>query len=83
VRHFLDETLVSLLEVLASAEATPWLEARGFRPAVGGWWTRPVTREEKLALLAELPQALAGMLQDTHVREAEAIALPESPDGER
>lgn len=79
-RHFLDEALVSLLEVLATSEAAPWLEAKGFRRALGGWWTRPVTREEKLALLAELPEALGGMLQDTHVREAEALALPESSD---
>ena len=81
VRHFLDEALVSLLEVLATREAAPWLGARGFRPAAGGWWTRPVTREEKLALLAEMPKALGGMLQDTNVREAEALTLPESPDG--
>jgi hypothetical protein len=40
-----------------------------------------VTREEKLALLAEMPKALGGMLQDTNVREAEALTLPESPDG--
>jgi ABC-2 type transport system ATP-binding protein len=80
VRHFLDEALVSLLEVLATREAAPWLEARGFRPAAGGWWTRPVTREEKLALLTEMPQALGGMLQDTNVREAETLTLPEGPD---
>jgi ABC-2 type transport system ATP-binding protein len=81
VRHFLDEAMVSLLEVLATHDAAPWLEARGFRRAAGGWWTRPVTREEKLALLAEMPNALGGMLQDTTVREAEALTLPESPDG--
>lgn len=82
LRHFLDEALVSLLEVLATPEARPWLEANGFRRTVGGWWTRPVTREEKIALLARIPEALGGMLRDYTVREAEALALPESPDGD-
>ncbi len=80
VGHFLDEALVALLEVLATPEATPWLEANGFRRTVGGWWTRPVTREEKLALLARVPEALGSALRDLTVREAEALALAEGPD---
>ncbi|MEN8161191.1 MAG: ABC transporter ATP-binding protein [Myxococcota bacterium] len=82
VRNFLDEALVSVLEVAADDEAAPWLEANGFRRAPGGWWTRPVTREEKIEMLARLPDALAGQLRDVAVREAEALALPEAGDGE-
>jgi ABC-type multidrug transport system ATPase subunit len=81
VAGFLDASLVSVLEVSAAPAAEAWLAAHGFRRAPGGWWKRSVTRDEKVALLAQLPEALRGQLRDVSVREAEALALEEAPDG--
>jgi len=76
---FLDASLVSVIEVAAGAEAEAWLRAHGFRRGAGGWWVRTVLREEKLALLGELPRELGPALHDLCVRDAEALAL----EGER
>jgi ABC-type multidrug transport system ATPase subunit len=80
---FLDTSLVSVVEVAAGPGAGAWLGANGFRPAPGGWWKRVATREEKLALLARIPEALGSELHDVAVREAEALALEEAPDAGR
>ena len=79
VGAFVDASLVSVIEVAAGDEAAALLRGRGFHRGAGGWWVRAVTREEKLALLAELPQRLGPALRDLSVREADALALNTDP----
>jgi ABC-type multidrug transport system ATPase subunit len=73
VRSYLDGTVRSVIEVAAEARAADWLFRRGFRRGAGGWFVRTVAREEKLALLAELPETLGADLRDVCVHEGEAI----------
>lgn len=72
-RSYLDGALRSVIEVAAGDGASPWLLGRGFRRGAGGWFVRTVTREEKLALLAELSAALGPELRDVCVQEGEAL----------
>jgi ABC-2 type transport system ATP-binding protein len=75
IRDWVEASLVGLIEVAAQARAAAWLEQRGFRRSAGGWWRRPVAREEKLALLAALSAELGPDLLDVCVRDADALAL--------
>jgi ABC-type multidrug transport system ATPase subunit len=80
VASFLDASLVSVIEVSAAAGGEAWLAANGFRRGAGGWWKRAVTHDDKLALLARMPEALRGELRDVAVREAESLSLTEPDD---
>jgi hypothetical protein len=53
----------------------------GFEPGVSGWWTRTATREEKLALVAELSRTMQGQLGNLLVRDAEAVQ-PQKGEGD-
>jgi ABC-type multidrug transport system ATPase subunit len=77
VRSYLDGALRSVIEVAAENAGAAWLFARGFQRGAGGWFVRTVTREEKLALLSELPGALGADLRDVCVYDGEAIPAPD------
>jgi len=77
ITDWVEASLVSVIEVAAEARAAGWLGRRGFRPSAGGWWLRVVAREEKLALLAELPAELGSDLRDVCVRDADALERAE------
>jgi ABC-type multidrug transport system ATPase subunit len=74
VRGYLDGAVRSVIEVAAEARAADWLFRRGFHRGAGGWFVRAVAREEKIALLAELPERLGADLRDVCVHEGDAIA---------
>jgi ABC-type multidrug transport system ATPase subunit len=73
VRSYLDGAVRSVIEVAAEGRAAAWLFQRGFHRAAGGWFVRTVAREEKIALLAELPETLGADLRDVCVHDGEAI----------
>jgi ABC-type multidrug transport system ATPase subunit len=75
ITDWVEASLVGLIEVAAEARAADWLEQHGFRRSAGGWWRRPVARDEKLALLAALSAELGPDLLDVCVRDADALAL--------
>jgi ABC-type multidrug transport system ATPase subunit len=77
VTDWVEASLVGLIEVAAEARAAGWLAAHGFHPSAGGWWRRPVARDEKLPLLAALSAELGADLLDLAVRDADALALEE------
>jgi ABC-2 type transport system ATP-binding protein len=74
VRSYLDGAVRSVIEVAAEGRAAAWLFQRGFHRGAGGWFVRTVGREEKIALLAELPETLGADLRDVCVHDGEAIA---------
>lgn len=76
VRTYLDGAVRSVIEVAAEGGAAAWLFERGFHRGAGGWFVRTVAREEKLALLAELPESLGADLRDVCVHDGEAIPPP-------
>ncbi|MFO0745875.1 MAG: ABC transporter ATP-binding protein [Myxococcota bacterium] len=63
----------SVLEVLADADEA-WLPAQGFVATSGGWWSRAVDHDEKLALLPQIVTALGPRLRDVVVRDLERLA---------
>jgi ABC-type multidrug transport system ATPase subunit len=80
LRSYLDATLHSVIEVAATAGASAWLAEHAFRRGAGGWWLRSVAREQKLALLAEIPAALGDDLRDVCVRDGEALPVRAAED---
>jgi ABC-type multidrug transport system ATPase subunit len=72
LEEFLDETLVSVIE-LALREGTSAEAAlgRGFRALGSGRYSRIAPRREKARLVAELAQALGPALLDLEVRDVE------------
>jgi ABC-type multidrug transport system ATPase subunit len=73
LEEFIDETLVSVIELCLSAGAggEPAALARGFRALGGGRHLRIVPRREKARLVAELAQVLGPALLDLEVRDVE------------
>jgi ABC-type multidrug transport system ATPase subunit len=82
VGRFLDAALLSVLEVSATPAAEAWLVANGFRRGPGGSWRRAVVREEKLDLLARIPEAIGAELRDLVVRDTEALSLDGGVDAD-
>lgn len=74
IADWVEASLVGVIEVAARPGAAAWLTQRGFRRGAGGWWRRPVAREEKLALLASL-STLGVDLLDVCVRDAHALEV--------
>jgi ABC-type multidrug transport system ATPase subunit len=77
ITDWVEASLVGLIEVAAEPRAAGWLAQHGFHRSAGGWWRRPVARDEKLALLAALSAELGSDLRDVCVRDADALALEE------
>ena len=81
VHTYLDGAVHSVIEVAAEGGAAAWLFARGFHRGAGGWFVRTVAREEKIALLAELPARLGAELRDVCVYDAEPAPVPRGGGG--
>ena len=68
---------LSVVEVsLGSAEGSAWLEERGFRTGLQGWWVRTVSQAEKLQLIPEVTRELGTRLQNLLVRDLETVEVP-------
>jgi ABC-type multidrug transport system ATPase subunit len=73
---------LSVVEVnIGSAEGAGWLEERGFRTGLQGWWVRTVSQAEKLQLIPEVTRELGTRLQNLLVRDLETVEV--SRGGER
>ncbi len=73
---FLGGRGMSVVEVLPnSAHAADWLQRRGFRTGVQGWWIRTVSQAEKLRLVPEMSEQLSGSLGNLLVRDLESVEL--------
>lgn len=73
LEQFLDDTLLSVLEVTlrAASAGEAALTARGFHSLGPGRYSRLAARSEKARLVAELAQALGPELSDLEVRDLE------------
>ena len=63
------------LELGAAGAGDDWLRARGFVPGAAGWWRRQVATADKLPLLGEAMQVLAGRLRNVCVRDVERLEV--------
>lgn len=58
-----------------SVEAAGWLQARGFRTGLSGWWVRTLSQAEKRALVPELARELGPRMSDLLVRDVETVEV--------
>lgn len=58
-----------------SVEAAGWLQARGFRTGLRGWWVRTVSQAEKRELVPELTRELGPRLGNLLVRDLESVEV--------
>ena len=72
--HYLAQRVGSVLELKVEG-AAPWLSAHGFAAGAGGWWSRSVDRQAKLALVPQALAALGGRLLDLTVRDIDLVEL--------
>ena len=78
---YLDSITLSTIEVqMLNGKGTDTLTRLGFEPGVAGWWSRTATRAEKLSLVAELTDTMAGRLGNLLVRDAEAVRLDDQKE---
>ncbi|WP_163996253.1 ABC transporter ATP-binding protein [Pyxidicoccus caerfyrddinensis] len=63
-----------------SAEAAGWLEARGFRTGLRGWWVRTLSQAEKRELVPELAHELGRGMSDLRVRDVETVEVSHGGD---
>lgn len=59
-----------------SREAADWLQARGFRTGLAGWWVRTLSQAEKRELVPELARELGPRMRDLLVRDLETVEVP-------
>lgn len=72
---------LAVVEVAAgSVEAAGWLEARGFRTGLRGWWVRTLSQAEKRELVPELARALGSGMSDLRVRDVETVEVSHGGD---
>lgn len=72
---------LAVVEVAAgSVEAAGWLEARGFRTGLRGWWVRTLSQAEKRELVPELARALGSGMRDLRVRDVETVEVSHGGD---
>ena len=58
-----------------SAEAAGWLQARGFRTGLRGWWVRTVSQAEKRELVPEMARELGPRMNNLLVRDLESVEV--------
>lgn len=64
----------SVLEAhVESTEGGEWLEERGFRRGMQGWWVRSLPQTEKVSVVKELAQHLNGSLKNLLIRDLEKV----------
>lgn len=74
--EFLRARAENVVEVRLAAEAPrEWLEARGFRHGVDGWWVRRGTRDANLEALAQVQAEHAARVREVLVRNLETIEI--------
>jgi ABC-2 type transport system ATP-binding protein len=74
VSDFLRGHAHATIEVLVDGH-DPWLNARGFAAAAGGWWTRTVDHHDKMRLVPETLAALGARIQDLVVRDLDRVDI--------
>lgn len=74
---YLAERLAAVIELRYRGDDPGWLRAHGFRPGVGGWWSRAVSPSDKLALIPAALAALGGAVDDLVVRDTDRLELDE------
>ncbi|MBZ4415000.1 ATP-binding cassette domain-containing protein [Myxococcus sp. RHSTA-1-4] len=74
---FLGGRGLAVVEVATtSLEAAGWLQARGFRTGLRGWWVRTLSQAEKRELVPELARELGPRMSDLLVRDLETVEVP-------
>jgi ABC-type molybdate transport system ATPase subunit len=63
-----------------SVEAAGWLQARGFRAGLRGWWVRTLSQAEKRELVPELAHELGRGMSDLRVRDVETVEVSHGGD---
>ena len=63
------------LRIADAAEPTAWLTDHGFARGAGGWWSRAVDRDAKLAVVPAALGALGASLVDLVVRDVDLVEL--------
>ncbi|MCY1016529.1 ABC transporter ATP-binding protein [Pyxidicoccus sp. MSG2] len=63
-----------------SVEAAGWLQARGFRAGLRGWWVRTLSQAEKRELVPELAHALGRGMSDLRVSDVETVEVSHGGD---
>ena len=72
---YLAGRLAAVIELRYRGAAPAWLVEHGFKPGLGGWWSRAVSPADKLALVPAALAALAGDVDDLVVRDADRLEL--------
>jgi len=72
---YLAGRLAAVIELRYRGDASAWLVEHGFRPGLGGWWTRAVSPADKLALVPAALAALGAEVEDLVVRDADRLEL--------
>jgi ABC-type multidrug transport system ATPase subunit len=72
---YLAGRLAAVIELRYRGGAPGWLVEHGFRPGLGGWWTRAVSPADKLALVPAALAALGAGVEDLVVRDADRLEL--------
>jgi ABC-2 type transport system ATP-binding protein len=72
---YLARRVGSLVEVRIAGEPASWLTDHGFARGAGGWWSRAVDRDAKLAVVPEAIGALGATLIDLVVRDVDLVEL--------
>lgn len=71
---YLAQRVGTLLELRVTGPST-WLTEHGFVAGANGWWSRPVDRDTKLALVPDALRSLGTNLQDLVVRDVDLVEL--------
>ncbi|MBK9035785.1 MAG: ABC transporter ATP-binding protein [Myxococcales bacterium] len=77
---YLAQRLAAVIELRYRGDDPSWLRDHGFRPGVGGWWSRAVSPSDKLALIPAALAALGGAVDDLVVRDTDRLELEEARD---
>ena len=74
-RAYLAGRLAAVIELRYRGPTPRWLVEHGFRPGVGGWWSRAVSPGDKLALVPAALAALGADVEDLVVRDTDRLEL--------
>jgi ABC-2 type transport system ATP-binding protein len=77
---YLASRVGTLVEVKVAEDRGGWLATHGFVAGLGGWWSRGVDREHKIALVPQAAAALGDALVDLVVRDVDLVELQRGRD---
>lgn len=72
---YLARRVGTLVELRVAGEPAGWLADHGFARGAGGWWSRAVDRDAKLAVVPAAIGALGPALVDLVVRDVDLVEL--------